>query len=221
MKKTLLSFLITISFCLSMQAQALLWDSLSDRRLTFLKGEKHMNVEYVYDGVLINGKQEADFLESQKDNLNEKDAKKGESFVTHWQTSKTAKYPKNFEHAFRSMARKNMRIAQGTKEKYTLVVKLVKVKTGEASFGNKAPSYADFEISFVEAASGKVLAKARIINVKGIVKAKSNIGPQGSVMRVVARSVNIDVANRIAQCYESAAFATAKYVIRYNKKKKK
>ncbi len=101
-----------------------------------------------------------------------------------------------------------------------MLVRLVKAKTGEGTYVKNVPATAEFEISFVETSTGKVLARARIPNAKGIVKAKSNLGSQGQVMRIVASSMNTDVANRLAQCYDADATTAAKYIIRFNKKKK-
>ena len=114
-----------------------------------------------------------------------------------------------------------MKVERGDNQNYKLLVKLVKVKTGEGIYVKTVPASAEFEISFVETSTGKVLAKGRTLNAKGIVKTKTNMGGTGSVMRVVARTMNTDVANRMAQCYDSAAMITAKYVLRFNKKKKK
>lgn len=221
MKKISILILLLSTFILTSHAQAVLWDSTSDKKLSFLKGENHMNVEYSFEGLTINGKNETEFLDKRQDESNDKKAGRGDDFVAHWQDVKTKRYPVHFEKAFKKVARKKMKIAQGSNEKYKMVVKLVKAKTGEGTFVKNVPASAEFEISFVEVASGKVMAKARILNAKGLVKAKSNIGGTGQVMRMVARTMNTDVVNRIANCYDSAATSMAKYILRFNKKKKK
>ena len=221
MKKFTLLLCLFSAIAISSISQTILWDSLSDKKLTFLKGENRMNVEYVFDGVLINGKTESEFLDTRKEEFNDKKEGRGDNFVQHWQDVKTKRYPEHFEKSFKKTAKKTMKISQGENENYKLVVKLVKAKTGEGTYVKNVPASAEFEISFVETATNKVMAKGRILNAKGIVKAKTNMGTTGSVMRVVARSMNTDVANRLAQCYDVAATSTAKYIIRFNKKKKK
>jgi len=221
MKKLSFLFIVLCITAASSLAQTILWDSAGDKRLTFLQGIKHMNVEYQFDGVLVNGKTESEFLENRQEEFNEKKDGRGDNFVQHWQDVKAKRYPEHFEKSFKKTGKKNMKIARGNDQQYKLLVKLVKAKTGEGTYVKNVPATAEFEISFIETASGKVLAKGRILNAKGIVKAKSNLGSQGQIMRVVARTMNTDVANRIAQCYDAAGTAVAKYVIRYNKEKKK
>lgn len=221
MKKISILILLLTSFMFQTKAQTILWDSSSDKKLTFLKGEKQLNVEYSFDGLTINGKTESEFLDKRQEESNDKKAGKGDDFVSHWQEVKTKRYPVHFEKAFKKIAKKKIKISQGNNEQYKLLVKLVKAKTGESNFTKNSPAVGEFEISFIEVATGKIMAKARILNAKGLVKAKSNIGTTGRVMRVVARSMNLDVVNRIANCYDSAAISLAKYMLRFNKKKKK
>lgn len=170
---------------------------------------------------MVNGKTETEFLEENKSEINDRRDGKGDSFVAHWQDVKVKQYPKHFEKAFKNTARKSLKLIQGNNLKYTMQVRLVNAKTGEGNYAKTKPAIAEFEICFKENSTNKVLACGKIRNAKGVVKAKTNIGGQGTVMRVVARSMNVDVANRIAQCYDAAAITTAKYVIRFNKIKKK
>lgn len=219
MKKLCILFLLAFTFY-NTQAQVILWDSVTDRKLPFLKNEDKMNVEFVYDGALINGKDEVEFLGNRQEEFNTKKDGRGDNFVQHWQDVKTKRYPEHFEKSFKKTARKKMKISQGNDQNYKLLVKLVKAKTGEGIYVKTVPATVDFEISIIETATKKVMATGRILNVKGMVKAKSNIGGKGQVMRIVARSMNADVANRLAQCYNTAGITTAKYIVRFNKKKK-
>jgi hypothetical protein len=221
MKNVFLILCLFATSALDVCSQSILWDSVGDRRLTFLKGEKKMNVEYSYEGLRVNGKTEQEFLAANQEEINDRRDGKGDSFVAHWQDVKGKRYPKHFEVAFKNTARKNMNLSQGNDQKYTLLVRLVKAQTGEGNYAKTKPAIAEFEISFRENSTQKILAKGRIVNAKGIVKAKAKTGGTGQIMRIVAKTMNIDVANRIANCYDAAAITTAKYVIRYNKAKKK
>ncbi|MBK7691327.1 MAG: hypothetical protein IPJ31_09480 [Bacteroidetes bacterium] len=220
MKKCSILCIVLTAFSVASMAQAIIWDSAGDRKLTFLKGENLLNLQFDYEGVTVNGKTENEFLEKRKDEFNDKKDGRGDNFVDHWQEVKTKRYPAHFEKSFKKIAKKKMKLSQGASEKYTLIVQLVKAKTGEGTYVKNVPATAEFEIRFVETATQKIVAKGKIMNAKGIVKAKSNLGRQGQVLRVIARSMNTDVANRIAQCYDAAGTATAKYVMRFNKKKK-
>ena len=202
-------------------AQTILWDSTGDKRLTFLQGVNRMNVAFSFYSVMINGKTENEFLEKRQDEFNDKKKGRGDDFVGHWQEVKGKRYPSHFLKSFKKTAKKKMKISEGNDLPYKLIVRLSKAKTGEGIYVKTKPAVAEFQIQFVETSSGKVLASGRILNCKGMAKAKSNLGSQGQVLRIVAAVQNTDVANRIAQCYDVAATATAKYVIRYNKEKNK
>ncbi len=221
MKKQLLVCTLLIVSALASTAQVILWDSVGDKRLTFLQGVNKMNVEYVFEGVMVNGKTENEFLSQRQEEFNDKKEGRGDNFVGHWQDVKTKRYPDHFEKSFKKTAKKKMKLSRGNDLPYKMIVKLIKAKTGEGIFVKTKPAIAEFQIDFVETSSGKVLASGRILNAKGMVKAQTNLGRQGQIMRVIANTANTDVANRIAQCYDAAAISAAKYVIRFNKEKKK
>jgi hypothetical protein len=116
-----------------------------------------MNVQYSFGGVTINGKEEYEFLDTRKEDYNDKKAGRHESFAELWGKAKAEEYPERFEKSFKKTAKKKMKISQGDKEKYKIVIRLLKVQEAQVKNLKSVPLLAEFEIMFVESATNKVL----------------------------------------------------------------
>ncbi len=165
-----------------------------DKSLSFLKGQTKFNIEYVYDGMTVGKKTEADYKKEKIDYYNGKQPGKGDRWAEKWVNSRSAVYEPMFEELINKMLFKgktNATAAKNTKDaKYTILVKTIMMEPGFNSMVMKVNPYCDIEISYVEISSGKVLAKGFMNNVQGIV--------------VNDNDWDFDPSNRIKECYAKA-----------------
>ncbi|MBN8697171.1 MAG: hypothetical protein J0L87_11640 [Bacteroidetes bacterium] len=165
-----------------------------DESLSFLAGETKFNIEYVYDGMMVGKKAEADYKAEKIDAYNKKQPGKGDRWAEKWVNSRSAVYEPMFEELINKMLFKGKTNASAAKNqkdaKYTIVVKTVMLEPGFNSFAMKVNPYCDFEVSFVETATGKVMAKAFLNNVQGVV--------------VNDNDWDFDPSNRIKECFAKA-----------------
>jgi len=163
-----------------------------DEKLTFLKGEKKFNIEYAYDGMNVGKKTEVDYKAEKVDYYNKKQAGKGDRWAEKWVASRTAVYEPMFEELInKQMAKTGAMAAKNQKDaKYTVLVKTVMLEPGFNSYVMKVNPYCDFEVSWIETASGKVMAKAFLNNVQGVVVADNDW--------------DFDPSNRIKECFAKA-----------------
>lgn len=210
-----ISLLLTL-MTLSGFAQKLKWESGED--LAFLKGEKNVTVEYNFDNMIVGEKSETEFLEDKRKELNEDKAGSGDEFVTHWHEVKKTKYPKQFEENFNNALKKEeLRISQSGESKYTVIVTTQNIKTGKGNAWRNKPAEIDFLLTIVETANkSNVVAKATLQDAKGLVEAPKGSGfipgGAGRAIRTVAHFSNLEMTNRVAECYDMLADAFSKQV---------
>ena len=90
--------------------------------------------------------------------------------------------------------------------KYKIVVKTIMLEPGFNSMVMKVNPFCDFEVSWIEQSSGKVMAKAFYNNVQGIVVADNDW--------------DFDPSNRIKECFAKAGKMTGKKMEKAMKSKK-
>jgi hypothetical protein len=165
-----------------------------DETLSFLKGEKNFNIEYVYDGMMVGKKTEADYKAEKVKAYNEKQPGKGDRWAEKWVNSRSMVYEPMFEELINKILFKEKTGASAAKNqkdaKYTIVVKTIMLEPGFNSFAMKVNPYCDFEVSWVEKGTGKVMAKAFLNNVMGVV--------------VNDNDWDFDPSNRIKECFAKA-----------------
>jgi hypothetical protein len=166
-----------------------------DKDLAFLKGETKFNIEYDYTGMTISrdNKPEADYLKEHVDKGNAKQPGKGDRWAAKWANNRTAMYEPKFEELVNNMLFKGKTNATAGKDqkdaKYTIKVKTLMTEPGFNSIAMKRDPFCQFEISWVETATGKVMAKGTM-TAAGI-----NMG--GS-------DWDFDPADSIKECYAKA-----------------
>lgn len=165
-----------------------------DKTLAFLKGEKSFNIEYVYDGMMVGKKTEADYKAEKIDAYNKKQPGKGDRWAEKWVNSRTAVYEPMFDELINKILFKEKTgatAAKGAKDaKITIKVETVMMEPGFNSFAMKVNPYCDMNIYYIETATGKVLAKGFLNNVQGVV--------------VNDNDWDFDPSNRIKECYAKA-----------------
>lgn len=198
------------------EGQKIEWQSGED--LAFLKGQKELAVEYDYTNITVKGEKEADYLKTQREELNNDEKGEGDAFVEEWTQARTSKYQPHFEKEF------NKRIDDsaiqvkpgGSNARYTLIIVTNDMALGKGSTFGKKPAEVDFTLKFVESTNrDKVLAQGKLEGVKGEVKAPKGSGfipGAGGVMSMTAHVMNKEYSNRIAESYEKTGLALAKYM---------
>ncbi len=164
-----------------------------DESLKFLAGQTNINIEYVYDGMTVGKKTEAAYKAEKVDAYNKKERGKGDRWAEKWVNSRSAVYEPMFEELINKMLAKETSISVGKNKKdakYTIILKTVMLEPGFNSFVMKINPYCDFEVSWVETSSKKVVAKAFMDNVMGIV--------------VNDNDWDFDPSNRIKECFAKA-----------------
>jgi hypothetical protein len=144
-----------------------------DAELAYLKGQTKFNIEYVYDGMLVGKKSETDYKQEKIDMYNKKQPGKGDRWAEKWVNSRGSVYEPMFEELINKMLFKGKTNAVAAKNqkdaKYTIQVKTIMLEPGFNSMVMKVNPYCDFEVSFIEISSGKVLTKTFLNNVQGVV----------------------------------------------------
>lgn len=193
MKKLGLLLLMTAVFTISGTAQK----SAKKGDFTFLKGQKSLNVEYDYSNMKV-GKNltEEKYVNDKVKEYNKKESGKGDKFKEGWEGSRAKRYEPKFETLInKSLAKSNMKVAQGADAKYTLVVKTVYTEPGFNVGVMKKPASVNFEFIFKDA-SGKQKAKYILDNVPG----------------AQAMGYDFDAGSRIAECYAKGGKMLGSYI---------
>jgi hypothetical protein len=191
--KKLRSILLAGATCLFMNVNAQKFIE-GDETLAFVKGETKFNIEYVYDGMMVGKKTEADYKAEKIDAYNKKQPGKGDRWAEKWVNSRAMVYEPMFEELINKMLFNEKTGASAAKNvkdaKYTIQVKTIMLEPGFNSFAMKVNPYCDFEVSWIEKSSGKVMAKAFLNNVQGVV--------------VNDNDWDFDPSNRIKECFAKA-----------------
>jgi len=210
--------LLTAGLCLGAHmamGQKIAWETGED--LAFLKGQKELAVEYDYSTIKVKGEAEADYLKSQKEELNKDKAGDGDEFVAEWTKARATKYQPHFEKEFNKRINDSaILVKPGSNAQYTLIIVTEDMSLGKGSTFGKKPAEVNFVLKFVETANkDKVLAKGKLEDVKGEVNAPKGSGfipGAGGVMSMTAHVMNKEYSNRIAESYEKTGGILAKYI---------
>lgn len=169
-----------------------------DKKLSFLKGEKKFNIVYVYDGMMVGKKPEAEYKKEKIDMYNGKQAGKGDKWAEKWVNTRGAIY----EPAFDELVNKGLSAVGASAStnakdaKYTIEVKTVMLEPGFNSYVMKVDPHVLFEISYLDA-SGKSLAKGQL----------TAFG-----VKMFDNDFDFDPSGRIKECYAKCGKEVAKSI---------
>lgn len=158
--------LITVS-ALALNAQKIKIESGS---LTALKGEKEVNVVFVYDGMSVGKfKSESDYISKKKKEADEKEAGKGAAFESKWKEAREFQYEPKFIELFnKNGADMGMQITQGSKSaKYTLEVKTTFTEPGWNVGITRVPAFINVTVTILESATKTVVGTITLLKVPG------------------------------------------------------
>lgn len=184
-----------------------------DKSLSFLAGETAVNLEYNYDDMLVGKKPEAQYIKEKVEEYNKKQPGKGERWKEKWINNRAAIYEPMFEELINKiMFKANLKINIDKKQsaaKYTLVVRTTMTEPGFNAVVVKVNPSCNFEFTWIETATKKVMAKGKLDKVQGVVMNGSDW--------------DFDPANKIKECYAKAGKVVGKTMEKalVAKKKKK
>ena len=121
--------------------------------LDFLKGQKTLNVEYVYDGLTVGNGTEQAYIEKKVAEFNAKEPGKGEKWLENWKADRTKRYQPKFEELLNKQfteRKVDLKAGQYADAKYTLVLKTLNLEPGWNAFVSRAPAQISTEAKFVE-----------------------------------------------------------------------
>ncbi len=192
MKKIFKLVLVALSFTIT-TANAQKFTE-GDESLAFLKGETSLNLEYRYDNMMVGKITEEEYKKEKIADFNSKQPGKGERWAEKWVNSREMVYEPMFEELINKLLFKGKTgVTAGKKQsnaKYTLVVKTTMMEPGFNAVVMKVDPQCNFEFEIVENATKKVMAKAELKRVMGIVMNDNDWA--------------FDPSNRIKECYAKA-----------------
>lgn len=182
-----------------------------DKTLSFLAGETTINLEYSYNDMLVGKKPEPEYIKGRVEDFNKKQPGKGERWKEKWINNRVAVYEPMFEELINKiMFKAKMKINIGKNQsaaKYTLVVRTAMTEPGFNAVVMKVNPSCNFEFTWIETATKKVMAKGKLDKVQGVVMNDNDW--------------DFDPANRIKECYAKAGKVVGKTMEKALKPKKK
>ena len=192
MQKIKLNLILAAALLLSVTSLHAQKVQLKSGALDFLKGESSVNVEYVYDGLMVGKVSEAAYIETKVTEGNKKEAGKGDQWLVSWKNDRTARFETKFETLLNKQfadKKSELKISANAAAKYTLVVKTTLIEPG----WNVGVMRHDAEVS-VEAAFVETKDRAKEIAVVTVLKAPGRD----------AMGYDFDAGGRVSEGYAKA-----------------
>lgn len=143
---------------------------ITSGNLDFLKGETELNVVFDWSNVRLTKEKltEEQFINKKTEARNEKEAGSGDTFAEDWQNDKAEFYHAKFIELYNDvLAKKNVKAAENSDAKYTLVVEPTYIFFGHNIGISKIPAYVNFKFTWKDSKTGKVLCTEILENVQG------------------------------------------------------
>ena len=166
---------VSMSLFLSLKMNAQSWGKDRERvkmvlgDFIALKGQTTLNVEYVYDNLLVGDNPEKEYIKEKMAKYNKDEPGKGDKWLSSWKDDRTARYQPKFEEAMNKYLKKTgIKVGLDTNAKYTLILKTSMIEPGYNAAIVSEPAYINVEVLFVGTNNKSVdLAKARITKAPG------------------------------------------------------
>lgn len=197
MKKSII-LMIFVSLVFLAQAQKI---KLVSGNLTFLKGEKAINLQYYYDNVKVGDMDESKYIKKKVTEYNAKEPGKGDKWLENWKNDRKTRYEPKFEELFNKYLEEvNTKAKEGdATAQYTLLIKTKMIEPGFNVGVVRRPAKIDVEVEISAAGSPEnKLAELTIFDVPG----------------ADAMGFDFDSGERISEAYAKLGKALAKYIIK-------
>jgi len=173
----------------------------AQENLSFLKGEKKINLEYNYDNVTVGKKSEATYCSEKVADYNKKNQGKGDNWLKQWKSNRETAYQPKFEELLNKFLIEKGISAypKNNDAKYTMTVNTIIIEPGYNIGISRKSAYITIEVVFVETANkDKVLAKKTFKNMPG----------------ATAFGEDYDVGTRVKEGYAKAGKEVAKWILK-------
>ncbi len=106
---------------------------LKSGSLEFLKGEKTLNLEYVYDGLTVGKEDEQTYINKKVSEMNSKEAGKGDQWLVSWKGDRERRYQPKFEQLLNKQftdKKVDLQAGKNPEARFTLVLKATMLEPG-------------------------------------------------------------------------------------------
>jgi hypothetical protein len=181
--------LCSIVFFSSAKAQD---DNIGDVDLSFLAGQTKFNIEYNYDKMMVGDQDEATYKKEKMAKLDAKQPGKGDRWAEKWVNARQLVYEPMFEeliNKFIYKANSSVAAKKQADAKYSIVVRTIMTDPGFNAVVMKKNPKCEFEVKWVEIATGKVKASATF-KAAGVLMGGSDwdFDPTGSIKECYAKA---------------------------------
>lgn len=133
--------------------------------LSFLKGQKQLNVVYTYEDMGV-GKYdtEEEYVENKVAEYNDKEPGKGDEWHKNWLADREKRYKPKFEELMNKGLEKNgLEVGDFPNAEYTLVLNTTFTEPGFNVGVMRKPAYVDYEITFVKTGTDEAVAEMTLL----------------------------------------------------------
>jgi hypothetical protein len=133
MRKTKINLVLATVMLLSVAGLHAQKMKLESGSLDFLKGVTAVNVEYVYDGMMVGKLTEPAYVEAKVAEYNKKEAGKGDQWLKAWKSDPAAKFQPKFEELLNKQfteRKVDLKVGADPAAKYTLILKTTLMEPG-------------------------------------------------------------------------------------------
>jgi hypothetical protein len=200
--KKIVILTIFVSLVFGAQAQKI---KLVSGDLTFLKGEKSINLQYNYDNVKVGDMDESSYIKKKVTEYNAKEPGKGDKWLENWKNDRKTRYEPKFEELFNKYLEEvNTKAKEGdANAKYTFLIQTKLIEPGFNVGVMRRPAKIDVVVEI--SATGSPETKLAELTVYDV--------PGADVM-----GYDFDSGERISEAYAKLGKALAKYIIKNTSK---
>lgn len=179
MKNIISAFLFVLSVVPFIQAQKI---KIINGDLSSLKGHEQINVNYLYDELLVGKLTEHEYVTKKVREYNEKEPGTGDRFKASWESDKANRYHPKFEELINEYA--PMKFGEFPDAELTLEMNITNLDPGYNIGISKKPAYLNCEIRILDK-TGNELCKVTVDKAPG-----SNFS-----------GYDFEVGMRVQECY--------------------
>jgi hypothetical protein len=172
--------------------------------LSQLKGQKTLNLQYSYDGLLVGDMNEVEYINQKVKKYNADEPGKGDKWKEAWVNDRKTRYQPKFEELFNKYLEEIGMVAKegATDARYSIVIKTIMIEPGFNVGVVRRPASINVETDITETSNqGNSTSKISFTKVPG-----------SDVM-----GFDFDSGWRIAEAYGKLGKAFAKYIVKNTK----
>jgi len=172
---------------------------LKSGKLDFLKGQKTVNVVYVYDNMNVAKGTEQEYIDKKVTEHNKKEAGKGDEWKKNWIGARQQRYQPKFEELMnKRLEDVGVKVGNYPDAPYTLILKTTFTEPGFNVGVMRMPAYTNLEADFV---------KTGTTNSEAVITMEKSPGAD-------AMGYDFDAGSRISESYAKAGKSLGAYLVK-------